>query len=210
MTNLKDLAHQVAKPWDKSPYYQNAEKLTEVFWGENTIFLKFFNRLDLTSVTELACGHGRHSEIVQPKAGHLTLIDVFEDNLRTCQERMSQSKNVTYLLGNGYDFQPIKTGSQSAIFCYDAMVHFAPELVESYLKDAARILAPGGLALLHHSNFNPTQDQHYGLNPCARNAMTRTMFNAFADAASLELVEARKISWGGHEDLDGVSLLRAR
>ena len=208
MTNLKDLAETVAKPWDNSPYYENAEKLIHVFWADNSLFRGLFEKLDLTSVVELACGHGRHSEIVQPRAGKLTLVDVFSDNLEVCKKRLASADNVDYIHGDGYSYRPVEDGSQTAIFCYDAMVHFAPELVESYLKDTARILAPGGMALYHHSNYDAPTDQHYGLNPSARNKMTRKMFNAFAKAAALDIVEASELRWAGDDDLDGVTLLR--
>ncbi len=208
MTDLATIARDAARPWKDSPYYKNAEKYTNIFWSNDSLFTRLFNELNLNSVVELACGHGRHSEILQLRAKKLILIDVFEDNLDACRARLADKPNVEYILGNGYDFQPIKDQSQTAIVCYDSMVHFPPELVKSYLLDAYRILEPGGMALFHHSNYTSSGDQHYGKNPGARNNMNRAQFNAFAKAASLEIVEAFELKWGGVDNLDGITLLR--
>lgn len=208
MADLRKLAEDVARPWDGSPYYANAENLLHIFWAESSEFKRLFEKLDLTAVLELACGHGRHSEVVQPLAGRLVLMDVFQDNLDICKKRLSESGNVDYVFGNGYSFEPVEDASLSAIYCYDAMVHFAPELVEQYIKDTARVLKPGGMALYHHSNYDAPTDQHYGLNPNARNKMTREMFNGFVNDAGLDIVEAFEMGWGGHDNLDGVTLLR--
>lgn len=210
MYRKEELAKTVAAPWKESPYYDKAEKFTHMFWNEGTIFRRFFNRLDLRFLTELSCGKGRHSERIVNQTERLTLVDVFQEHLNDCQRRLAQHKNVTYVLGNGFDFEGIASTSQTAVFCYDAMVHFAPEIVKSYLIDSVRILVPGGMPLWHHSNYDAPTDQHYGLNPQARNKMTRSLFNAFASDAGLNVIEHTEISWGGVNNLDGVTLLERR
>ena len=35
-----------------------------LFWDEHLPFRPFFERLDLTATLELACGHGRHAEMI--------------------------------------------------------------------------------------------------------------------------------------------------
>ena len=207
-TNLKDLVNEVAKPWDNSPYYENAEKLIYIFWGDKSEFIRLFEKLDLTKTLELACGHGRHAEIVQPMATELILMDVFQDNLDVCKKRLYEKTNVDFIFGNGYSFEPAEDASLSAIYCYDAMVHFAPKLVEMYIKDTARVLSSGGMALFHHSNFDAPTDQSYGKNPHARNKMTRKTFNNFVSSSGLEIVEAFEMDWGQDKNLDGVTLLR--
>ena len=198
----------VAAPWKQSPYYEDAEKWTHIFWGSNSVFHALFCRLDLRSAVELACGHGRHAERCASNCGSLTLIDVFGANLQECRKRLLAHSHISYLQGNGYDFDGLDSGQWTAIYCYDAMVHFSPDLVESYLKDAARILAPGGMALLHHSNHAALPNVvHYGQNPHARNHMTYELFRELAQRAGLTIVESQTIAWGGVAELDRVSLL---
>jgi len=207
----KSLEEQVAivgKPWDGSPYYDNAERWIHVFWDEKTVFRTLFERLDLTATLELSCGHGRHAEQIAARTQNLTLVDIHVDNLNFCRERLRSFPSIKYVEGNGYDFSAIESESITAIYCYDSMVHFSPDIVGSYLKDSIRILKPGGMALLHHSNFDAPLDKHYGQNPHARNHMTQALFREMADAAGLAVRESVVMKWGGIEDLDCLTLLQ--
>jgi SAM-dependent methyltransferase len=199
----------VGEPWKESAYYEEAERWTFIFWEPAHPFRPWFDRLDLHNTLELACGYGRHAERAAPLAGTLTLMDIHAANLEACRLRLAHYDNVGYILNNGYDFSPVPDNSLTAIFCYDAMVHFSPDLVASYLHDARRVLAPGGMALLHHSNFDATEPQHYGLNPQARNRMTMSMFRGLAEDAGLEVVDAKTLDWAGVAELDGLTLLRS-
>jgi ubiquinone/menaquinone biosynthesis C-methylase UbiE len=209
MNDLKKSVETVAEAWKESPYYASAEEWTYLFWKSNTIFRILFDQLDLSNVVELACGHGRHAVQCAKLCGKLTLLDIFPSHLEKCRERLAGNSNVNYLLGNGYDFTGIKNSSVTAIYSYDAMVHFAPNMVESYMSDAGRILLPGGKFLLHHSNFsaNPASP-HYGLNPHARNHMSYEMLKDFASSTRLKILETVSIQWGNDKDLDRVSLLQ--
>lgn len=198
----------VGAPWKDSAYYGIAEGFTSYFWDEASQFRGFFERLDLTDVLDLACGHGRHADVVAPRAGRLTLMDIFEDNLAACRTRMAAFDNVDIVRNNGFDFEPIQTDRLTAIYCYDAMVHFSPDLVASYLRDAHRVLRSGGMGLFHHSNFDADPSVHYGSNPHARNRMTMAMFRTLATEAGLAIADARTIDWGDALQLDGLTLVR--
>ena len=198
------------KPWEGSSYYQNAEQWTFVFWDEGHKFKKYFDQLDLTNLLELSCGHGRHAEKSAPLAGRLNLIDIIEENVDYCQNRLRNFGNIEYFLGDGKSFTGIKKNSLSAIYCYDAMVHFPPDIVEMYLKDTARVLRSGGRALYHHSNYSDSTTFVKGGTPGARGYMTTELFNEMVKAAGLVLLEQEVINWGGVEDLDCISLLEKR
>jgi ubiquinone/menaquinone biosynthesis C-methylase UbiE len=197
----------VAKAWADSPYYERAEQFTSMFWAPQSHFRRFFDKLDLISVVELACGHGRHTANIPKTARYITIIDIFEKNLEVCRNRLGARSNISFVKGDGSSFRPVVDSSTTAIFCYDAMVHFTPEMVRSYLCDAARILRPGGLALFHHSNYPAPPDRHYGQNPHARNHMTAALFAKLAEQAGLQVVEMVIIPRGEVSDLDCLSLL---
>jgi ubiquinone/menaquinone biosynthesis C-methylase UbiE len=198
----------VAEAWAESTYYNDAERWTFLFWAPHTEFRRLFDKLDLTYVIELACGHGRHSENIVQQAGRIVLMDIFESNLEFCRNRLGSNPKLSYIRGDGGTFRPVDDNSVTAIFCYDAMVHFSPAMVRSYLHDAARVLRPGGKALFHHSNYPAPQDRHYGQNPHARNHMTAALFAAYVQAAGLSVVETKVIPWSGQADLDALSLVR--
>ena len=171
-------------------------------------FRRLFDRLDLTDTLELACGHGRHSEHIAGRCGRLVLMDIHQENIEFCGRRLARFQNVEHYLDNGFDFQPAPANSFTALFCYDAMVHFSPDIVRSYVLDTARVLKAGGKALYHHSNYPAPPDRHYGQNPHARNHMTQQLFRQYCVEAGLVFEEAIVMPWGHDADLDCLSLLR--
>jgi len=204
---LSQSIETVKAPWVGSNYYQEAERWTFVFWDAGRPFRKWFDRLDLTDTIDLACGHGRHGEKSAPLCGRLTMIDVLPENVDVCRRRLGHLANVDFASTEGASY-PVPNASVSAIYCYDAMVHFSPMIVESYLTDTARVLRPGGMALFHHSNYAAPTDQHYGLNPHARNHMTLAQFSEMAQRAGLAVSDQMPLAWGGEADLDGLTLVQ--
>lgn len=208
LDDLKKSIDVVIAPWQDSAYYDDAEKLMYIFWDENTIFRRLFEKLELSEVVELAVGHGRHAELVAARAGELVVMDVFEENLDFCRERLKLFNNIEFQKCEGATFDGVDDGWATSIFCYDAMVHFSPDIVESYLNDTYRVLKPGGMALYHHSNYPATEDQHYGQNPHARNSMTMELFGSFCEQSNLRVIESIVIDWGGVEGLDCITLVK--
>ena len=66
---LKQQVEIIAAPWTSSHYYEDAERWTHIFWSSNSQFYNYFSKPNFQTVVELACGHGRHSELVARHAG---------------------------------------------------------------------------------------------------------------------------------------------
>ena len=213
MSEINKSIESVRGAWIDSPYYETAEQWTHLFWKQDAIFKIYFDQIDVSNSAELACGHGRHSEQLLQKyanrVSHLYCLDVIESNVDFTRKRLSSFSNVECLLIAGRDFQPIPSDSLTSIFCYDAMVHFNPDVVQSYLADAFRVLMPGGRALFHHSNLDApkTGVSGYAQNPHARNHMPFNLFESFVAEAGLRILEAQAIRWGQLPNLDRISLL---
>ena len=197
----------VAAPWADSDYYRLAEQWTDLFWNDDGPFRPLYDQLDKQAVIELAAGYGRHAERAAPHCGTLIVLDVIAYNIKICRLRLQKLANVRYVVNNGFNYRPVADGSVTGIYCYDAMVHFSPDLVEAYLADTFRVLRPGGRALFHHSNFPAPDDRHYGQNPHARNHMTQDLFIELANKAGLSVIQSNVISWSGVAKLDGVTLV---
>lgn len=214
-----EIAHtqDIAQEWRDNAYYGNAEApdWLEPFWSETSAFRHMFKQLDPTVLVELACGHGRHTAellaspaLRQPQS--VTLLDVNEENVAYCRARFAGERRVTVIHNNGVDFAPLRDGQASAVFCYDAMVHFEYDCALSYLKDAYRILAGGGRALFHHSNLtNP--GVKWTANPHWRNFMSNELFAHVALRTGFHVLDQRVLDWGKAEEcvpaIDGLTLL---
>jgi SAM-dependent methyltransferase len=211
----EDQTQQVAQRWKVSPYYDRAERKDwmEAFWSPRGRFRPLFDNLHTRTVVELACGRGRHTaqmlDIPELCDGleDIYLMDVNEENITSCIERFSDVPFVHSVVNNGYNFQPLKDQSVTAIFCYDAMVHFEYDAVMSYLEDAHRILIPGGRALFHHSNYDKSPGTKETANPHWRNFMSKNLFAHSAIRAGFKVLEQFLIDWDEMRNLDCISLI---
>jgi SAM-dependent methyltransferase len=172
-----------------------------------------FDQLDTNATVELACGHGRHCarllgvKTSQTEFHSLVLLDVVEDNVLHCKKRFAGLPVISIYPNNGYDFHPVEDESVSAIFCYDAMVHFEYDAVLSYIQDAFRVLRPGGRALFHHSNLSKNPGWDYKDNHHWRNFMSKDLFADAAYRAGFRVLEQVTIDWDTDRNLDCLTLI---
>jgi SAM-dependent methyltransferase len=154
-----------------------------------------FDSLNLRATAELACGHGRHAAQIYQQVPALILIDVVAENVAFCRERFKGATNVVVVQNNGATFAPIPDGSLTAVYCYDAMVHFEYDVVMSYIRDTARVLEPGGRALYHHSILDAFPGLDHRRSPGGRNFMNQNLFMHTARRSGLKVVESVTFDW---------------
>ena len=195
--------------WEGAPYYADADTAAWLspFWAEGTPFLVLFRQLRLERVVELACGHGRHAAQALPLVGHITLVDVLASNIAACRARFGADPRIGYVVNNGNDLPRIADGSVTALFSYDAMVHFELLDVLSYLREVHRVLVPGGRALLHVSNNRENPEGRVRDNTHWRNFGGLDVMRHFAVRCGLTVLAARALDWDGAAELDGLLLL---
>ncbi|MCF3591023.1 methyltransferase domain-containing protein [Planktothrix agardhii 1029] len=204
--NLCRLAAYSGEPWLPShEYFIKAEAHIDRLW--ESLIWPFIDDCDFSNVLDLAAGHGRNSRklLESAKSDHLVILDIQEGNIEVCKQRFPNWSNINYIVGSGYDLCGLDDNSISLVYCFDAMVHFAPEVVQSYLIEIYRILREGGRAFLHHSNYTGGKD--WKVNPNGRNYMSASLFTEYAQEANLQVVRQRIINWGGSENIDCLSLV---
>ena len=154
------------------------------------------------TVVEIGPGAGRWSEALAARTTRLILVDVSERPLHLCRQRFGPAGNVEYVLSSGHDLAGIASGSVNGLWSFDVFVHIAPLDVAAYLSEIARVLMPGGIAVVHHSD-----GRNRGLLPSRhgwRAPMSRRLFAALVAERGLR-IECQLDSWGpgGRFDLSG-------
>jgi ubiquinone/menaquinone biosynthesis C-methylase UbiE len=177
-------------------YYKNAENELNIFWDDNSIFYQCFNQLDCSYIVELAYGHGRHVEKYWSLPKKITLVDINQGNINFCKSRFHDKEFIDYIVNCGNNFSGIASCSQTAIFCYDAMVHFEMLDVLEYLKDANRILIPGGKILFHHSHIDFYPELSCTQKPLWRNFMSADIFVYLATRLGFQILSQHVFSFG--------------
>ena len=180
---------------------------TDPFWAGDTVFRKMFDTLDISELLEIACGQGRHSARVPKLYRRMALLDTSVAAIDVAKERFKDNPNVlTILSADGCTIDQ-RDNSFTAVFSYDAIVHFEPITVAAYLKEIARVLKPGGRALLHHSVYDKNPAGVFTTSANWRNYMTRDLFLHFASRAHLAILHQNVFAWGAVENSDALTLL---
>lgn len=198
----------------QTPYYEEVEAGDRLglFWGVRSVFHPLFEQLDLDDVVEIACGHGRHAAQIIDKVGSLTLVDINRSNIDACQVRFRAKPRVRYVVNSGSDLSALQSGAYSAVYSYDSMVHFEASDVIAYVGEIARVLRPGGRALLHYSNTQNNPQGTYADDPRWRAFFSEPMMRHFGSRVGLMPIASQVISWPpppivtGTADADAVTL----
>lgn len=177
------------------------------FWEPTSIFVRLFNELNTTRCAEIACGFGRHSAQIVNRCQELYLIDTSIDAIAVAKERFKAHPHVKVLLSeDGLSLPAVPNHHLTAVFSYDAMVHFEPLTVAAYLAEINRTLATHGRALLHHSNYagNPTGKFSDAIG--GRNYMTLDLFAHFCSRNGLKILYQHVLDWS-FEKSDALTLV---
>lgn len=110
-------------------------------------------------VLEVGVGVGRIAQHVAPRCQSFTGIDISENMIEIAKERMAGFDNVTLTAHTKSDLSLLADGSFDKAFFQVVLIHLDREDAFHYMRETARVLAPGGLAwfqfynLLHPRGF---------------------------------------------------------
>jgi SAM-dependent methyltransferase len=105
-------------------------------------------------ILEIAPGHGRWTQFLQAHCSSLIGIDLAQACVDRCRERFRESPHLEFDVNDGLTFPMIEGGSIDFAFSFDSLVHAESDVMLSYVNELVRVLKPGGVAFLHHSNFD--------------------------------------------------------
>lgn len=202
----------VVRRWAETPYYDAVEKNALTQWtGIIEPYLKG-EKVSFKSVCEIAVGHGRMTDILLQRSDKVIGVDPLQENIDFCAERFAGNPKLTLIRNDGVTLKEIDSGSVTFLFCWDSMVHFDSDVVRHYLREAARVLVPGGYFFTHHSNRDAGPCDDFQKAPHARNFMTVPLFQHYACKEGLIPVRHEAIDWGRgekfFEKLDGLALVQ--
>lgn len=200
---MTDPTTAVADLWrdESSPdygYFVRAEdeSWTSGFWAADSLWRPRFDAMDRTVVLEIAAGQGRHAVRAAEHCGRLVLTDTSARALEVAAARLATSDHVSTVVSvDGMTIPIGEHGRFTGVYSYDAMVHFEASCVASYVGEIARLLAPGGTALLHHSNYAEMPTAPVTDAPGWRNFMTMALLAHIASRCGLEVVEQQAFDW---------------
>ncbi len=144
------------------PTHGNQLSRVQTFDTARTVFLSGYNHYGLVvdilsdhgiglgdevSILDWGCGHGRlarHFLHNWPSA-RLTGLDIDAENVGWCAERFPAG---TFLLGPLHPPTALDSETFDVVFAISVMTHLTADVQREWLSELARVLKPGGLALL--------------------------------------------------------------
>lgn len=106
-------------------------------------------------VVEIAPGHGRWTEHLLARAKHVDAVDINQSCLDVCAQRFAAADNLALRLTDGSSMSFVADGSVDVVWSFDSFVHMEPEVIQGYLTEFARVIRPGGRAVIHHAGLRP-------------------------------------------------------
>jgi ubiquinone/menaquinone biosynthesis C-methylase UbiE len=127
--------------------------------GESTVLtLQQHTGLHPTDVVlEIGAGVGRVGPAIAPLVKKWIACDVSENMLAHVRERTRQFDNVETVAVNGWDLSPIPDESVDLVYCTVVFMHLDEWDRYNYVREAMRILRPGGRVYV--DNFNLLGDE---------------------------------------------------
>ena len=170
--DLGAAVESVGRWWAETPYFAKAEVHMETQWRKLVLpFLQpDWEGISWSVVVELEAGRSRSAAKLLPLAGRLHLVDPHANNLDHCRQRFGADPQLAFHQTDGRSL-PLPDAASTFRFCFDSMAHFYSDVVRAYLRDAIRVLRPGGHAFLHHSSTTAHPGGDFEAEPHWRNFM---------------------------------------
>jgi len=185
--------------WDR--YFIDAETAMQKQW--DTIIWPLIKSFDFDAVLELAPGAGRNTERLCAISKKIYAVDYNSYALEQCQKRLGSSYRgcgIEYHVNNGKSLSVIQDDAVSAIYCWDAAVHFDRSILKSYLREFSRVLRAAGRGFVHHSNLGDTASKNIKKNPHWRSNVSKESFAEMCEANGLRVMAQVDIPWGNIVD----------
>jgi ubiquinone/menaquinone biosynthesis C-methylase UbiE len=137
---------------------------TDYVW-HGTIMPRLCGYLPARHILEIAPGRGRFTRHLLGLRGaglwgrfgsRVTGVDVTPACTAFCRRRFRRQRclgRASFHTNDGRTLPMIERNSVDLAFSWDSLVHCERDVVKSYLGELSRVLCPGGIGFLHHSNL---------------------------------------------------------
>jgi SAM-dependent methyltransferase len=102
---------------------------------------------------EIGSGLGRVSAALAGQFDKVIGVDISPEMIRRAEQLVSDP-GVTFTVGNGVDMKPVPDRSADLVVTFTVFQHLPEKaLIEGYVRDAARVLKPGGVLAAQWNNL---------------------------------------------------------
>jgi SAM-dependent methyltransferase len=209
---------QNERQWDSYQWRDQGDEWSKRWGGPDyqwsgTLYPRVREFLPAGTILEIAPGHGRWTHYLLSHCDRLIGVDLSAGCVAACTERFADRPQASFHKNDGRSLAAVPDGEVDFAFSFDSLVHAERDVLESYVHELARKLAPDGVAFIHHSNIAPYVDPKTGKLPFDnigwRGAtMSASLFEQFCREAGLCCIGQELVNWRTDEALnDCLSML---
>jgi SAM-dependent methyltransferase len=147
-------------------------------------------------ILEIGAGGGRFTDVLMPRCRRLIATDTSPTMLEHLRRRFGHDGKLEVQLLDGRGLGATPDASVDAVFSYGVFVHLQHWDIFNYVRETARVLRPGGKAVIQHANtfselgwqlflrqVQPSLNRHK--HPWSFSLMTPEIMREFAVRAGL-------------------------
>lgn len=146
--------------WNRSYDWSHAGDEWSEAWGGpdmqwfGTLLPRVQALVPAKHVLEIAPGHGRWTKYLLGHAQTAYLgVDISQRCVAYCRQRFADAEHAQFHVNDGASVAMVQDGWADLVFSFDSLVHVDGAQLRGYIHEMARVLAPDGVAFLHHSNL---------------------------------------------------------
>jgi ubiquinone/menaquinone biosynthesis C-methylase UbiE len=144
--------------WDSYAWPGAGDEWSVAWGGTNNlwkyvIYERIKEFIPTHRIVEIAPGFGRWTQFLQQYCDQLTAVDISKKCVENSQKRFANLPHVQVIQNDGLTLPGVEDSSIDFVYSFDSLVHVESDTLGSYLRELARVLRPGGIAFIHHSNM---------------------------------------------------------
>jgi SAM-dependent methyltransferase len=196
---LENNANWTTYDWDRrGEEWSSHWGSSETIWF-GTLLPRLHEHLPARRLLEIAPGFGRMTQYLVKWCSDYTGIDLTPKCVAHCLVRFDHESHARFAVNDGLTLDAVEDGSIDFVFSWDSLVHAERDVLQAYLAELGRKLAPGGAGFIHHSNMGEYQGPDGTLsvpNPHWRGStMTAALFRQYCVSAGLRCITQELVSW---------------
>ncbi len=199
--NLRHWNEEYQWPQEADPWSQLWGGPSSQWFG--TLLPRLRSFVPVQTILEIAPGFGRWTQFLRPLCAELILVDVSPKCIEACRQRFAAHRGIEYHVNDGRSLAMVPDRRVDLAFSFDSLVHVEADVLNEYLSQLARKLAPDGVAFIHHSNLAEFVDGESGRlvagieNPHWRAlSVSAKMVQAACSSYGLSCVSQEIVNWG--------------
>ena len=214
---MNDIAHN-RRVWGNHAWEERGEHWSKSFGGSYAqwhfmLRPRLARYIPASSIVEIATGYGRWTRFLIDECDTFVGFDLMEKCAAHCSERFGDRKQCRFYATDGMSLPHVDDDSTDLVFSFDSLVHCDWPVVSAYLDETLRVLKPGAVALLHHSNGFGVEDFDE-IEPKLRgwrsNDVSAQLVRDHVNSRGASIVSQELVDWLGRESIDCITCIAKR